>query len=301
MATMPGANVIGGYHDNGVMSRYDIVCIHTIVGFAPANAAHFSTTWDGHVYQSRDTHYRSAANLNGNYRIIAIENEDSGPAFGNWNHQDGHAVPGFTEAQKEAIARILVWVYHTHQIPLELAPDSRPGSRGVAYHRQGIDGDWSSYQYGGRVSGGEVWTKSGGKVCPGDARISQLINHIIPRARMLAGLEEDMTEAQAKELTYSGWRTYAANAGWEKIPQRADIPQALWNEVVQSNVSANDAAWRTYAVEQGWTIIPERAGIPARLWNEAVIVNKNISELESKVDALTTKLDEVLGILNNQS
>lgn len=187
MAVMPGADFLNAA-TSSLMTRYDIVCLHTIVGYAPAHAAHFSTKANGYVYQSRDTKYRSAANLNGNYRVLAIENEDHGSAFGSWNTSDGHAVPAFTAAQCESIAKILVWCHQTHGIPLVLAPDSKPGSRGIAYHRQGVDGNFGSFQYPGRVAGGEVWSTSAGKVCPGDRRIAQLINTILPRARQLAGV-----------------------------------------------------------------------------------------------------------------
>lgn len=188
MAIMPGANYVNAA-TSVLMSRYDIVCIHTIVGYAPAHAAHFSTKANGSIIQSRDTKYRSAANLNGNHRIIAIENEDHGAVFGNWNTRDGHAVPGFTAEQIEAIAKILAWAHKTHGIPLVLVPDSKPTSRGIAFHRQGCDGNFSDYDFGGRVSGDELWSTAYGKVCPGDARIHQLISKIIPRARQLVGLD----------------------------------------------------------------------------------------------------------------
>jgi len=190
MARMPGAEWVGPHHDNGVMSRYDIVCLHTIVGSAPAHAAHFSTRGDGHIYQSRDTLYRSAANLNGNYRIIAIENADRDGAFSPWNINDGRAVPFFTDQQIESIARICAWAYQTHGVPLVACPDSRPSSKGIAFHRQGIDGNWSGYAYTGRIPGGEIWTEWEGKVCPGDRRISQ-IPKIIARANVLAGIEQE--------------------------------------------------------------------------------------------------------------
>lgn len=303
MARMLEAEWLGAHHDNGIMSRYDIVCVHTIVGYAPANAAHFSTRWDGHIYQSRDTYYRSAANYQGNYRVIAIENEDRGPAFGNWDINDGHAVPGFTAQQKEAIANILVWCHQTHGIPLVLATDSTPNSRGIAYHRQGIDGNFlgGGYAYGGRITGGEVWTTSPGKVCPGDNRITQLINEIIPRARQLAGLEDDMFEQSDRDaLTDDGWRTFYANRGFEKIPAETGVPQRLVGEKIEANIVAADTSWRTYAILQGWTVIPQQAGIPERLWNKPVPVNQKIESLEDKVDDLTAKLDEVLGLLRPQ-
>src|SRR5207253_4258987 len=127
------------------------------------------TKVDGTILQSRDTAFRSGANLDGNHRVIAIENEDHGPAFPAWTGSD---VPALTDAQVEAIARILSWAHDEHGIPLQLCPDSRATSRGLAYHRQGIDGNFTG-PFTGRVVGGEVWTTSPGKVCPGDRRIVQ--------------------------------------------------------------------------------------------------------------------------------
>lgn len=188
MARMPGTDWVGPHHDNGVMSRYDVLCFHTIVGFAPAHAAHLSVRADGYLFQSRDTAFRSAANLNGNYRVLAVETEDHGAAFGTWSGSD---VPAWTAQQIETNAKIAAWAHVTHGIPLVQCPDSRPTSRGVAFHRQGCDGNYSN----GRVAGGELWSSSPGKVCPGDRRISQM-PQIISRARQLAGLdpstEDDM-------------------------------------------------------------------------------------------------------------
>jgi hypothetical protein len=176
-----------GEHGSRPMENYDIVCAHTIVGHDPAHAAHFSTGNDGLISQSRDTKFQSAANLEGNPRVIAIENEDTPPGWS--NDLD------FTKAQIESIAKIIVWCHKTHGIPIVPCPDSKPGSRGIAYHRQGIDGNFGPFEYDGRVPGGEQWSTSKGKMCPGDRRIKTLLEVIIPRARVLAGLdnpEEDM-------------------------------------------------------------------------------------------------------------
>jgi hypothetical protein len=170
------------------------VCVHTIVGFAPAHAAHFSTKADGRILQSRDTRFRSGANLDGNHRIIAIENEDHGPAFGAWDTDDGHAVPAFTAAQIEANAQICAWANRVHGVPLVACPNSRSTSRGIAYHRQGIKGNFSAangFAFPGLVSGGEVWTTSPGKVCPGDRRIAQIAT-IIARAIQINEGDDDM-------------------------------------------------------------------------------------------------------------
>jgi hypothetical protein len=209
MTRMPGANWLGEHSPRDPMTGHDIVCIHTIVGFAPAHAAHFSTHADGRIDQSRDTAYKSAANLNGNPRVIAIENEDHGPAFGAWT---GSNVPPLTEAQVNACARILAWAHVEHGVPLQLCPDSRPGSRGLAYHRQGIDGNWSRYEYPGRVDGGEVWTLTPGKVCPGDARIAQL-PAILAAARKIVNGDKDMAllaDLSAVAKKHEVTRLYAA-------------------------------------------------------------------------------------------
>jgi hypothetical protein len=116
--------------------------------------------------------------------VIAIENEDIGGPFPLWN---GANVPPLTDAQVEACAAILAWAHQEHGIPLQLCPDSRPESRGLAYHRQGIDGNFGGFLFPGRVEGGEVWTRHFGKVCPGDNRIAQL-----PEILRLASKEDEM-------------------------------------------------------------------------------------------------------------
>lgn len=188
MARMPAAQWLGEHSPRRAMDRYDLVIVHTIVGYAPVHTPHFSTRWSGKIYQSRDTRYQSAVSLEANDRSIGIENEDRGPEYGGWS---GSNVPRFTDDQAEAIARIIVWSHETHGIPIQLAPNSKPTSRGVAYHRMGIDGNFGTFDYPGRVEGGEEWSESFGKVCPGDKRIRQLIEEIIPRARVLAGLQEE--------------------------------------------------------------------------------------------------------------
>ena len=73
-----------------------------------------------------------------------------------------------------------------------LAQDSRPGTRGVGYHRLGCD------PY--RVTGGELWSSSYGKVCPGDARIAQLPGLIDRARRIVDGQEEDPMAEYADQL-----------------------------------------------------------------------------------------------------
>lgn len=182
------------------MRRWDVVCIHTIVG--PMNGGAMATFGTGgspgQWVQWRDTIYQSGANWSGNYRVIAIENADVGPEFPKWD-TNGSDVPAFTDWQIEAQARICAWAHQVHGIPLQLITDSKPTSRGIAAHRAGIEGF-------GLGPGGERWSKARRKVCPGERRIAQ-IPQIIARARELAGKEEfDMNKAQNDALAEI-WQT----------------------------------------------------------------------------------------------
>ena len=199
MARMPAAKW-QGEHGSLLMTRYDIFCIHTIVGFAPAHAAHFSSDAEGNLFQSRDTRFRSAANLNGNHRVIAMENEDHGPAFKNWIGTD---VPPFTPDQVKAIAKAFAWSHKTHGIPLKLCPDSKPTSKGLAYHRQGCDGNFGPFKFPGRVEGGEVWSSAFGKVCPGDRRIAQL-PEILELAKEIVNPKKTFRVTAIKVRTFKG-------------------------------------------------------------------------------------------------
>lgn len=227
MARMPGTTWMGEQSPGRPMTRYDVVCVHTIVGWAPAHAAHFSVKLDGQIIQSRDTRYQSAANLDGNYRVIAIENEDGAEWW-----------KPLTEAQVDANARILAWAHEEHGIPLQLCPDSRPSSRGLAYHRQGIDGNFTD-GYSGRVSGGETWTEHFGKVCPGAAKIAQLPD-ILARAQgddmaqyddLLTGMDKKL-DALLKQEKGERERDKADRERWRKLRQevragKRDVKAAL--------------------------------------------------------------------------
>lgn len=211
MARMPQATWLGEHSPRRPMTRYDIVCVHTIVGFAPAHQAHFSTWKNGKIGQSRDTAFRSAANLDGNHRVISIENEDAA--------QD---VP-LSGEQVEACAQILAWAHKTHGVPLQLCPDSKPGSRGLAYHRQGIDGNFGGMRFPGRVAGGEVWSESFGKTCPRDKRIAQL-PLILARAKEIVN-GDDMTPEELRTIL------------------RAEVPALVRKELAAARDEQTESVW----------------------------------------------------------
>jgi hypothetical protein len=231
LQSMPGGPQVVwlGEHGSILMGRYDGVCIHTIVGRAPAHAAHFSVRGDGLIYQSRNTKFRSAANLDGNHRIIAIENEDMGPYFGRWPHPD--EAPPLTAAQVEANAWIHAEMHRIHGIPLQLMPNSRPTSRGLAYHRQGIDGNFGGYDYPGRVAGGEEWSLAFGKLCPTDPRIAQR-PAVLARARIIVGSPPQ--EDTLAPYTPTQLAQYAANGLALGLTKSNQVRDAIMGLIVQS-------------------------------------------------------------------
>jgi len=168
-------------------------CLHTAVSsgdslFAlfntPGNAvAHFYVREDGKVEQYVDTGTRASANLDGNPDTIAVESWDAGAP--------GGQVPDWTPAQVEACAKLAVWVHEKHGIPLDPC-DASPGSRGVTWHRKGIDGNFPTGLLSGRKSGDEHWSNSNGKICPGDKKIHGTVDKIIPRAKQLLADGDDM-------------------------------------------------------------------------------------------------------------
>lgn len=168
-----------------VMDRHDIICLHTMVGTLTgtdgmfhANGwsgteSHFGVggPWgdkrDGQIYQWGDTAYRADANLDGNRRVISIETGDNAP-------QSAADILPWSEKQLTAIVGLVAWLCKTHDIPAVLVPDSGPGRRGIAYHRQGVQHSGGTHPVGFLQPGCERWSTSVGKECPGPARIAQM-------------------------------------------------------------------------------------------------------------------------------
>lgn len=220
------------------MSRYDLVILHTTVGSFEGTDryfrgltngvnSHFLTGGYGEIRQLVDTAVRSGANGAGNHRSVTVENADMGPGFAAWNTRNGADVPAFTDAQIEANAQICAWAHLEHGVPLVAADTSRPNARGIGYHRLGCN-PW-------RVSDGELWSSSTGKVCPGNRRIAQ-IPQIIERARQIvAGVDVTPTEedqlAEIRDevmgaLTEIVGATRATNAAVGRIEVAVNDPTA---------------------------------------------------------------------------
>lgn len=227
------------------MSAHNLIILHTMVGslwgtdsyFAQngygGTESHFGVGHDGEILQWVDLECRADANLDANDDAISIETADLGDGFPDWS---GSNVPAWTADQIEAIAQIVAWCCARWSIPCVLVPDSKPGRRGIGYHRQGID-PW-------RVDGGEEWSTSEGKVCPGDRRVGQ-VDDVIRRANEILSGDDDMTpeqvEASVRKVLNEG--TANGQTNWAgTCKSQLSVPQGIVNQLNATQVPARQIA-----------------------------------------------------------
>lgn len=172
------------------------VAVSTSRDLRPGPLATRSADWHAYLpktgpgIQYIDLDVQCWANRDGNKTMAAFESE------GGMGTADQVNAEPWTDDQCEAAAKFLAHLHRTEGVPLQVMPDSRPTSRGFGPHRLGID-PW-------RVTGGELWSSARGKLCPGNAKVAQ-VPAIVARAAQIANptsaLEDDMTPAQAAQLT----------------------------------------------------------------------------------------------------
>jgi hypothetical protein len=184
MAIYPGASVRLidiGYLSGLRMATYNRVNLHVAAGYGslagffnqPRRASsHFWVAKSGLVEQYVDTSLRAEADLHGNDATVSIETESKGEPW--------------TEAQVVAIINLVGWICDTHHIPKQLAQNSQvgPTSKGISWHRLGIDGNFPPLpsRYAGRLQrgGGMQYSLSRGKTCPVEGPIDQIYDRIGP-------------------------------------------------------------------------------------------------------------------------
>lgn len=129
-----------------------------------AVASHFYVRKDGTVEQYVDTRYIAPANLDANRSAYSVETQGG--------VTDPQGEP-WTPQQVDSLAALSKWLHDTHGVPLQTMQNSLASSKGIGWHRLGIN-PW-------RVAGGEVWSTSRGKICPGNAKIAQ-VGEIVRKA-----------------------------------------------------------------------------------------------------------------------
>lgn len=132
--------------------------------------AHTYTDEFGLTIQYCDLFERVAGTLNGNYRNRTHEAWNPPESDGDLN------LSGYKPAQCERFSDFLAWDSRVNGTLLRDMGNSRATSHGCGCHRYGITryDPWMT-------EGGEVWSTSSSKICPGTRRVQQL-GGIIARA-----------------------------------------------------------------------------------------------------------------------
>lgn len=182
---------------------------------------------DGVVWQWQDRAHQADANgPDGNGHVISIETADNAP-------RRASDIAPWTDRQVDALVDLIAWECSPEAharcprswacrrgatwrgvhvaIPPVLIPDTRPGRRGLAVHRQGVRHSRGLDVPGYLATGGRRWSTSVGKECPGDVRAAQFEAEVIPavQRRLLvpqpAPSEGDDDMQLSDEVTLGPW------------------------------------------------------------------------------------------------
>lgn len=199
---LPGVNYRQLPYKSRTLLTPRIITVHTMVGYLNGTESyfkgsgrpysHFGIGGNGEIRQWQDLRYRAASDYQGNPYSISIECEDHGLQFPKWS---GSNVPAFSKAQVESLIVLLSWLCARFGIPSEAIRSSCPDQRGIGWHRFGID-PW-------RQHGCARWSTAYAKACPGNRRIYQMKNVIIPAVAVGGGKDKEDLDMDKK--TFQKW------------------------------------------------------------------------------------------------
>lgn len=242
MAWLDGAIVkkVARFNPGGnkaqLMERYDGMVEHVAVSNGLSLFTFFNTPGEAcsHFYvrkagpqgedagladfeQYVDTRYQAPAQLDGNHRMLSCETQ--GGVGSDLNE-------GWTVAQINRLAWIAYECHRLHGYPLVAMHDSKSASRGVGFHRLGVD-PW-------RVSAGEHWSTAYGKVCPGAAREKQVPLIIIKAVALGVPAATDWldmaTQAEVQAAVTAGVEAGIANYMKRFFADGQGTGDAIWDD-----------------------------------------------------------------------
>lgn len=211
------------------------------INLGTGNDAHLYVRRDGTVEQNIDLDLQAWAGAAGNASMLWVETQGgTTPAdvrSGRWTPQ-----------QAETLAQIAAYAHRTEGTPLDLMPDSRPASRGLATHRLGIKHSRGIGAVPGfLVAGGELWSSAVGKECPGDARVAQMPQVSARAKQIVAEKAPTSTPASAVPKEANTMRSVQLDNPTGDSPERSAV--LTIDPVGASGVMpAGSRAWLQYQV-----------------------------------------------------
>jgi len=164
-----------------------VIALHSTAGGASSPYGHFanggacSAGWVGYKGEAEvymDSAWKDAADLysGGGPYVYSLETASNVNATDAW-----------TDPQLAKLIDWVAWGCKEMDIPARQARWA--GDSGIGWHRLGIDGNFPSGLHGGRlqIGRGDHWSTSFGKGCPGDKRIDQVVQELIPEVLRIVG------------------------------------------------------------------------------------------------------------------
>jgi LysM repeat protein len=183
---MPTGPARSGYNSHRCMTHHEAVTTAGITGIfgwtSGATACHGFTARYGEAAQYVDFDEIVSGTLDGNGYAITWETWDDLVPATNRSPDDSHGPNDFswTAQQVERQADIAAWMVDALGIPLHFMGSTREA--GHAPHRLGVPNPTGDVDVG---YGPDCWTSHAGKQCPGDRRILQLRDKVLPRAAVI--------------------------------------------------------------------------------------------------------------------
>ena len=260
MAIYPGAKVTllsRKYAGYNALVAHNRMNLHVAVSLASTLFGYFNRPYrpsshmyvlkNGRAIQYVDSSRAAEADLEGNDATFSVETQG-----GLFNAQS----EPWTAAQVETLADLYAWHHKTHGTPMRLATDSKLGasSKGLSWHRLGIDGNFPSTGIlRGRLQrgGGMRYSNSRGKVCPGDAKIRQIPGILarakeivsgVPGAPPVVALDRRlMVDSTGPDVALLQNELNAANLRWKFTTGKALDPDGVYGPLTKGRVTAFQA------------------------------------------------------------
>ncbi|MFF2954343.1 peptidoglycan recognition family protein [Kitasatospora sp. NPDC057965] len=196
--------------------------------------SHFGVGYDGSVGQFIGTETRADANFRANRRA-----DGSGAVSVETASTDQHTDP-WTGAQLQALINLGLWLHQRHGIPIrECRAESDPG---FGVHR--LFPEWAA----------------SGTACPGDARVRQFRDVVLPGIARAAAGQPTTIPAPAPAPT---------PIPEDDMPYSEDQLRTMIREEVAAAVTSQQVR-DTVAYAVGYRLSPEIAAVPGQVWEAQV-------------------------------